>query len=68
VKVVVIDANDLGVEVLGRSHPDKISVDFCKQVFRDNPLGQCSEQTPLCIVRKAPQEGGTSPECAAFGQ
>lgn len=52
VQIVVIDANDFGVEVLGRSDKS-ISFDFCKQVFRDNPLGQCAEQTPLCIVRKA---------------
>lgn len=50
-EVVIIDANDLGVTVLGRSNPE-ISVDFCKSVFKDNPLGQSSEQTPLCIVRK----------------
>ena len=24
---------------------------FCKNVFKDNPLGQSIEQTPLCIVR-----------------
>lgn len=50
--VVVIDANDIGVEVLGRSS-EKISIDFCKQVFKDNPLGQSSESTPICIVRKS---------------
>lgn len=51
VRIVIIDANDLGVAILGKS--DKtISDDFCAQVFRDNPLGQSSEQTPLCIVRK----------------
>lgn len=49
--VVIIDANDLGVTILGRSSPD-ISEDFCKQVFRDNPLGQSTEQTPVCIVRE----------------
>jgi len=49
--VVIIDANDLGVAVLGKSNK-KISDVFCKNVFRDNPLGQSSEQTPLCIVRK----------------
>lgn len=49
--VVIIDANDLGVAVLGKSNQD-ISDEFCKNVFRDNPLGQSSEQTPLCIVRK----------------
>lgn len=50
--VVIIDANDLGVAILGRSDRG-ITDDFCKKVFRDNPLGQTSEQTPLCIVRKA---------------
>ncbi|BCX15406.1 MAG: hypothetical protein KatS3mg097_298 [Candidatus Parcubacteria bacterium] len=49
--VVIIDANDLGVAVLGKSSKS-ISDSFCKNVFRDNPLGQSSEQTPLCIVRK----------------
>ncbi len=49
--VVIIDANDLGVAVLGKSNKD-ISDTFCKNVFKDNPLGQSSEQTPLCIVRK----------------
>ncbi len=48
---VVIDANDLGVSVLGKSGP-KINDDFCKKVFRDNPLGQSSQQTPIAIVRK----------------
>ncbi|MDP2655955.1 MAG: coenzyme F420-0:L-glutamate ligase [bacterium] len=50
-EVVIIDANDLGVNVLGRSDKD-ISDAFCGGVFRDNPLGQSKEQTPLCIVRK----------------
>ncbi|MBU3925079.1 coenzyme F420-0:L-glutamate ligase [Patescibacteria group bacterium] len=49
--VVIIDANDLGVSVLGKSNKN-ISDDFAKKVFRDNPLGQTNEQTPLCIVRK----------------
>lgn len=50
-KVVIIDANDIGVEVLGRSS-DEISIDFCKQVFKDNPLGQSAQSTPIAIVRK----------------
>ncbi len=49
-EVVIIDANDLGVNVLGRSD-ESISKEFCEKVFTDNPLGQSSEQTPLCIVR-----------------
>lgn len=49
--VVIIDANDLGVAVLGKSNKEIPDV-FCKNVFKDNPLGQSAEQTPLCIVRK----------------
>lgn len=51
-KVVIIDANDLNVEVLGRSSRT-ISAGFCRQVFGDNPLGQSAQQTPIAIVRKA---------------
>ncbi|HBU27938.1 TPA: F420-0--gamma-glutamyl ligase [Candidatus Uhrbacteria bacterium] len=50
VDVVVIDANDFGVQVLGKSSR-KISDRFCKQLFKDNPMGQSNEQTPLCLVR-----------------
>ncbi len=49
--VVIIDANDLGAAVLGKSN-SMITDAFCKAVFKDNPLGQSTEQTPLCIVRK----------------
>jgi F420-0:gamma-glutamyl ligase-like protein len=49
-EVVIIDANDLGVAVLGKSS-NNISEEFAKAVFKDNPLGQTNEQTPLCIVR-----------------
>lgn len=50
--VVIIDANDLGVAILGKSNKN-IQDKFYKNVFKDNPLGQSSEQTPLCILRKA---------------
>lgn len=49
--VVIIDANDLGVNILGRSS-EKISEAWSEKIFKDNPLGQSREQTPLCIVRK----------------
>ncbi len=48
--VVVIDANDIGVAVLGAS--SGVDRTFVRELFRDNPLGQSTEQTPLCIVRK----------------
>ena len=49
--VVIIDANDLGVAVLGKSGAG-VGTGFARAVFRDNPLGQSAEQTPLGIVRR----------------
>lgn len=51
VGTAIIDANDLGVEVLGVS--EGVDREFVKAVFRDNPLGQTDEQTPIAIVRLA---------------
>jgi len=49
VPVAIIDANDIGVAVLGAS--SGINRELVSAVFKDNPLGQTNEQTPLCIVR-----------------
>lgn len=51
--VAIIDANDIGVAVLGASKG--IDKKLIEKVFRDNPLGQTNEQTPICIVREAVQ-------------
>ncbi len=49
--VIIIDANDIGINVLGKNRKD-LPDEFAKQVFKDNPLCQGSEQTPIAIVRK----------------
>lgn len=50
--VVIIDANDLGQRILGSSPgADRKLVMSC---FKDNPLGQGAEQTPISIVRRLP--------------
>lgn len=46
--VVVIDANDLGRNVLG--HNVVMENGELEAIFADNPLGQGSERTPLCVV------------------
>jgi len=51
IPVAIIDANDIGVQVLGSSKG--IDVELIRSIFKDNPLGQTTEQTPLCIVRVA---------------
>ncbi|NIT04622.1 F420-0--gamma-glutamyl ligase, partial [Candidatus Saccharibacteria bacterium] len=49
--VVIIDASDKGVHVIATSRGvDKRMV---TTAFRDNPMGQSDEQTPLCILRPA---------------
>lgn len=52
VDVVIIDANDIGANVLGKCRKD-LPDEFAIQAFKDNPLDQCSQQTPVAIVRKA---------------
>lgn len=49
-KIVIIDANDYGVRVLG--HSKGVDTLLIRKIFHDNPLGQSDEQTPLAIVRK----------------
>lgn len=49
--VVIIDANDLGVDILGRSDKS-IQKKWAEKMFKDNPLGQSNEQTPLALVRR----------------
>ena len=48
---VIIDANDLGVSILGVSSKD-LNTQLYQKAFQDNPLGQSSEQTPIAILRK----------------
>ena len=49
--LAIIDANDFGIEILGRSKgcPDKKTLGT---VLRDNVLGQSDEQTPVGILRR----------------
>jgi asparagine synthase (glutamine-hydrolysing) len=46
--VVVIDANDIGRNVLGTDAPDDPRL--YESIFADNPLGQAQEQTPIALV------------------
>jgi len=49
-EAAVIDANDLGIDILGVSS-SSVDVALLKEIMRDNPLGQSREQTPFGIVR-----------------
>ena len=49
---VVMDANDIGRNVLGKDAPGP--KERYEAMFADNPLGQGSEQTPMAIVFEQP--------------
>jgi hypothetical protein len=49
VGVAIIDANDYGVRVMANT--TNYSPKQIEAIFKDNPLGQTDEQTPLAIVR-----------------
>jgi hypothetical protein len=49
VHAAVIDASDLAVTVLGAS--PGADRELVGVLMRDNPLGQGTEQTPVCVMR-----------------
>ena len=57
VPVAVIDANDAGCKALGLSRG--LGRRKVQRLFADNPLGQASEQTPVCVVRRVEWPAGT---------
>lgn len=48
--VVIVDANDLGVNILGAS--SGVDKKLIAKIIKDNPLGQSDEQTPIGIIRE----------------
>lgn len=50
-ETVIIDANDLGVAILGKSSK-QLRDPVLRAIFKDNPLGQTGQQTPIGIVRR----------------
>jgi hypothetical protein len=49
---VIVDANDLGVEILGKSHDINYSENELIGMIKDNPAGQSAQQTPMILVRQ----------------
>ena len=49
---MIVDANDLGQELLGYSDDITLSEEELKELIKDNPSGQGKELTPLILIRK----------------
>lgn len=52
ISCIIVDSNDFGREILGKSDDINLSDDVLKQIIKDNPAGQGRQQTPLILVRK----------------
>lgn len=52
ISCMIIDANDFGQEILGKSSDIQKSVTQLIELIRDNPAGQQKEQTPMILIRK----------------
>lgn len=52
ISTMIVDANDFGQVILGKSDDIKIENDILIQMIRDNPAGQDRETTPLILIRK----------------
>lgn len=52
ISCMIVDANDLGQEILGYSDDITLSKEELKDLIKDNPSGQGKELTPLILIRK----------------
>lgn len=49
---MIVDANDLNVEILGKSSGVQYEDETLKAMMKDNPAGQANQQTPLILIRE----------------
>lgn len=49
---MIVDANDIGVQILGVSSDIPYDVEHLKGMIKDNPAGQDREMTPLILIRE----------------
>lgn len=52
ISCMIVDANDLGQELLGTSEDIANRKEELLQMIKDNPAGQGREQTPIVLIRK----------------
>lgn len=53
IKCMIVDANDINVEILGKSDAIDVEEDVLKRMIKDNPAGQSKTLTPCVLIRKA---------------
>lgn len=56
IKSMIVDANDLNVEILGKADSIDFTKDQLKELIIDNPAGQAHEQTPIILIREKKED------------
>lgn len=56
IKAMIVDANDLNVEILGKADIIEYEEEQLKAIIKDNPAGQANQQTPIILIRPVKQE------------
>lgn len=56
IKCMIVDANDLNVEILGKADVLDLDKEELKSLIIDNPAGQAHEQTPIILIREKKEE------------
>ena len=56
VQAMIVDANDLNVEILGKASSVTLDDETLKGLIRDNPAGQSRELTPFILIRAVKEE------------
>lgn len=56
VDCMIVDANDIGVQILGTNKEIAYGRDKLAMLIKDNPAGQEGEQTPIILIRKAQEQ------------
>ena len=57
VQAMIVDANDLNIEILGKASSVTLDEETLKGLIRDNPAGQSRELTPFILIRPLEEEG-----------
>lgn len=52
ISTMIVDSNDFGQVILGKSNDIKLSDKTLKEIIRDNPAGQGKQTTPIILIRK----------------
>ncbi len=56
IKAMLVDANDLNVEILGKSSSLDYPNETLARIIKDNPAGQSKQLTPIILIRKVEEE------------